>query len=77
VLPAVLHTVRAFDLDPSDFERFLDSMAADLHTDGYATYQDLRLHGGSAAAGQDLRDRAIAPLKQKRDFGVHLFVYQW
>jgi hypothetical protein len=26
-------------------------------------------------AGQDLRDRAIARLKQKRDFGVHLFVY--
>jgi len=26
-------------------------------------------------AGQDLRDRAIARLKEKRDFGVHLFVY--
>ena len=25
--------------------------------------------------GQDLRDRAVARLKQKRDFGVHLFVY--
>jgi 15-cis-phytoene synthase len=41
VLPAVLHTVRAFDLDPGDFEQFLASMAADLHTTGYATYQDL------------------------------------
>ena len=26
-------------------------------------------------AGQDLRDRAIARLKQRRDFGAHLFVY--
>ena len=26
-------------------------------------------------AGQELRDRAIARLKEKRDFGVHLFVY--
>ena len=27
------------------------------------------------AGGQDLRERAIARLKQKRDFGAHLFVY--
>ena len=26
-------------------------------------------------AGQDLRDRAIARLKEKRDFGVQLLVY--
>jgi hypothetical protein len=26
-------------------------------------------------AGQELRDRAIARLKQRRDFGAHLFVY--
>jgi hypothetical protein len=26
-------------------------------------------------AGQDLRNRAIRQLKQKRDFGAHLFVY--
>jgi hypothetical protein len=26
-------------------------------------------------AGQDLRDRAIGRLKQRRDFGAHLFVY--
>jgi 2TM domain len=25
--------------------------------------------------GQDLRDRAIRRLKQKRDFSAHLFVY--
>ena len=39
----------AFDLDPSDFERFLDSMAMDLHTDGYRTYDDLCYMEGSAA----------------------------
>jgi phytoene/squalene synthetase len=27
----------AFDLDPSDFERFLDSMAMDLHTGGWSS----------------------------------------
>jgi hypothetical protein len=37
VLAAVLHTVRAFDLDPSGFERFLDSMALDLHTGGWSS----------------------------------------
>jgi uncharacterized membrane protein len=26
-------------------------------------------------AGQDLRERAIDRLKQRRDFGAHLFVY--
>jgi 15-cis-phytoene synthase len=50
VLPAVLHTVRAFALDVADFERFLDSMAMDLTVDGYRTYQDLcRYMEGSAA----------------------------
>jgi 2TM domain len=29
----------------------------------------------SPAGGQDLRDRAMARLKQKHDFGTHLFVY--
>ncbi len=53
VLPAVLHTVRAFDLDPGDFERFLASMAMDLTVDGYATYQDLcgYMEGSAAVIG--------------------------
>jgi phytoene synthase len=53
VLPAVLHTVRAFDLDVGDFEKFLDSMAMDLHTDGYRTYQDLLgyMEGSAAVIG--------------------------
>jgi phytoene synthase len=53
VLPAVLHTVRAFDLDVADFEKFLDSMAMDLDTGGYQTYQDLLgyMDGSAAAIG--------------------------
>jgi phytoene synthase len=53
VLPAVLHTVRAFDLDVGDFEKFLDSMAMDLHRDGYPTYDDLLgyMEGSAAVIG--------------------------
>src|SRR5215204_7804121 len=53
VLPAVLHTVRAFDLDVGDFEKFLDSMAMDLTVDGYATYPDLLgyMEGSAAVIG--------------------------
>lgn len=53
VLPAVLHTVRAFELDVADFEKFLDSMAMDLDTDGYQTYQDLLgyMDGSAAVIG--------------------------
>jgi phytoene synthase len=53
VLPAVLHTVRAFDLDTGDFEKFLHSMAMDLTVDGYATYADLLgyMEGSAAVIG--------------------------
>jgi phytoene synthase len=53
VLPAVLHTVRAFGLDVADFERFLHSMAMDLTVDGYATYGDLLgyMEGSAAVIG--------------------------
>jgi 15-cis-phytoene synthase len=53
LLPAVLHTVRAFELDLGDFERFLDAMAMDLHTDGYRSYDDLRgyMEGSAAVIG--------------------------
>lgn len=51
LLPAVLHTIRSFDLDPGDFEVFLRSMAMDLTVTEYATYADLREYmAGSAAA---------------------------
>jgi 15-cis-phytoene synthase len=53
VLPAVLHTVRAFDLAVGDLEQFLDAMAADLTVAGYRTYQDLcgYMEGSAAVIG--------------------------
>jgi 15-cis-phytoene synthase len=53
VLPAVLHTVRAFDLEVADFEKFLASMAMDLTVDGYRTYDDLcgYMEGSAAVVG--------------------------
>ena len=53
VLPAVLHTVRAFDLEVGDFERLLGSMAMDLTIDGYGTYAELRryMEGSAAVIG--------------------------
>ena len=64
VLPAVLHTVRAFDLDVGDFERFLDSMAMDLHTGGYRTYDDLLgyMEGSAAVIGT-----MMAPILESAD----------
>jgi 15-cis-phytoene synthase len=60
----VLHTVRAFDLDVADFEKFLDSMAMDLHTDGYATYDDLLayMEGSAAVIGT-----MMAPILESAD----------
>jgi 15-cis-phytoene synthase len=53
ILPAVLHTVRAFELDVADFERFLEAMAMDLTVDGYGTYQELLgyMDGSAAVIG--------------------------
>jgi 15-cis-phytoene synthase len=64
VLPAVLHTVRAFDLDVADFEKFLDSMAMDLHTDGYRTYDELLgyMDGSAAVIGT-----MMAPILESAD----------
>ncbi|HEU4400059.1 MAG TPA: phytoene/squalene synthase family protein [Actinomycetota bacterium] len=53
VLPAVLHTLRAFDLDVADFARFLEAMAMDLCRSSYATYDDLLgyMEGSAAVIG--------------------------
>jgi 15-cis-phytoene synthase len=53
VLPAVLHTVRAFALEVGDFEQFLEAMAMDLGVNGYRTYQDLLgyMEGSAAVIG--------------------------
>jgi phytoene synthase len=64
VLPAVLHTVRAFGLEVADFERFLDAMAMDLTVDGYRTYQDLcgYMEGSAAVIGT-----MMAPILESSD----------
>jgi 15-cis-phytoene synthase len=64
VLPAVLHTVRAFDLEVADFEKFLDSMAMDLVKDGYRTYDDLLgyMEGSAAVIGT-----MMAPILESSD----------
>ena len=53
VLPAILHTVAAYDLDPEDFDKFLRSMAMDLKVSRYATYDDLLgyMEGSAAVVG--------------------------
>jgi phytoene synthase len=53
ILPAVLDTIRAFDLDTADFASFLRSMAMDLEVTSYATYDDLLgyMEGSAAVIG--------------------------
>jgi phytoene synthase len=54
VLKAVVHTVRAFDIDPGCFERFLRSMAMDLTVGSYATWSSLLgyMDGSAAVIGE-------------------------
>src|SRR4051794_31331190 len=53
LLPAVLHTIAVFDLDPEDFTKFLHSMAMDLTVTSYPTYDDLLeyMEGSAAVIG--------------------------
>jgi phytoene synthase len=53
LLPAVLHTIRVFDIDPGDFELFLRSMTADLTVTSYDTYAELLgyMEGSAAVVG--------------------------
>jgi 15-cis-phytoene synthase len=53
VLPAVLHTVRAFGLEVADVAKFLASMAMDLHRTGYRTWPELcgYMDGSAAVIG--------------------------
>ena len=54
VLHAVVHTVRAFGIDPECFDRFLRSMAMDLKVDRYETWEDLLgyMDGSAAVIGE-------------------------
>ncbi len=69
VVHAVAHTSRAFDLHPSLFDRFLASMAMDLDTTGYDTYDDLaRYMDGSAAVIGEM----MLPILEPTDAGAAL-----
>ncbi len=54
VLRAVVHTVRAFAIEPNALRRFLRSMTMDLTVDSYATYEDLvgYMDGSAAVIGE-------------------------
>lgn len=63
VLKAVVHTVRAFDIDPDCFRRFLRSMAMDLTVERYATWDDLLVYmDGSAAVIGEMMLPILEPL---------------
>ncbi|MEN3307026.1 MAG: 15-cis-phytoene synthase [Micromonosporaceae bacterium] len=53
VLPALLDTIERFDLDRTDFDKFLRSMAQDLTVSRYPTYADLLgyMEGSAAVIG--------------------------
>ena len=54
VLKAVVHTVRAFDIDPDCVRRFLRSMTMDLSVERYETFGDLLeyMDGSAAVIGE-------------------------
>ena len=50
LLPAVLDTIARFQLDPADFEAFLQSMTMDLEVTGYPDYDALLAYMEGSAA---------------------------
>jgi phytoene synthase len=63
VLKAVVHTVRAFDMDLGCFRRFLCSMAMDLSVATYETWDDLLAYmDGSAAVIGEMMLPILEPL---------------
>ena len=75
VLKAVVHTVRAFDIDPDCFRRFLRSMTMDLTVATYDTWDDLLDYmDGSAAVIGEMMLPILEPLRPEalphaRDLG--------
>ncbi|RAY13817.1 phytoene/squalene synthase family protein [Actinomadura craniellae] len=63
VLPAFVHTVRSFGIDPADVAAFLRSMRADLTVRRYAGYDDLLTYmEGSAAVIGTMMLPVLEPL---------------
>lgn len=54
ILVAVIHTVRAFDIDRNTFSRFLRSMEMDFLVERYETYEDLcgYMDGSASVIGE-------------------------
>jgi len=75
VLKAVIHTIRAFRIDPDLFRRFLHSMEMDLTIDRYETYSDLGqyMDGSASVIGEMmlpiLEPRSPAALVPARALG--------
>ena len=75
VLKAVVHTVRAFDIDVDCFRRFLRSMTMDLTVTQYDTWDDLLVYmDGSAAVIGEMMLPILEPLQPEalehaRDLG--------
>jgi phytoene synthase len=77
VLRAVVHTVKAFSIDPGCFSRFLRSMAMDLTVETYETFDDLLgyMDGSAAVIGEMMLPilepaDAEAALGPARDLGI-------
>ncbi len=76
VLKAVVHTVRAFDIDTDAFRRFLRSMTMDLTIESYESWDDLLIYmDGSAAVIGEMMLPILEPsdydeaLPHARDLG--------
>jgi phytoene synthase len=76
ILRAVVHTVRAFDIDPGCFRRFLRSMTMDLTVSGYDTWDELLsyMDGSAAVIGEMmlpiLEPTSSSALPHARDLGL-------
>jgi 15-cis-phytoene synthase len=76
VLKAVVHTVRAFRIDPDCFRRFLRSMTMDLTVTAYETFGELVAYmDGSAAAIGEMMLPILEPASPSarpyaRDLGI-------
>ncbi|MFZ4584456.1 MAG: phytoene/squalene synthase family protein [Acidimicrobiia bacterium] len=69
VCKAVVHTTKAFDLDPEVFRRFLRSMTMDLTVSEYPTFDDLLdyMDGSAAVIGE-----MMLPILEPSDFDAAL-----
>jgi 15-cis-phytoene synthase len=76
VLKAVVHTVKAFTIDPECFRRFLRSMTMDLTVASYETFDDLLgyMDGSAAVIGEMmlpvLEPTSSAAAPHARDLGI-------